>query len=99
MIIDSRDKQHAPLTIGQLHPDENAEQSSQPNYEVTDAEAFIQFHQTYKTEPLKIRAKITHSTEIAARTAPKPFIEHIPEEFRQYAKVFDEQASYRLPAH
>ena len=98
MIIDSRDKQHTPLTIGQLHPDEK-EQPHEPNYEVTDVDTFIQFHQAYKPEPLDIRAKITHSTEIAARTAPKPSIEHIPEEFRRYAKVFDEQASYRLPAH
>ena len=65
MIIDSRDKQHAPLTIGRLHPDEK-EQSCEPNYEFMDANAFIQFHQLYKPEPLNIRAKITHSTEIAA---------------------------------
>ena len=71
-----------PLTIGQLHPDENEGQLSGPNYEIMDADAFIQFHQTYKPEPLNVRAKITHSTEIAARTAPKPSIKHIPEQFR-----------------
>ena len=54
MIIDSRDKQHTPLTIGQLHLDENKEQPSQPNYEITDADAFIQFHQMYKAEPLNV---------------------------------------------
>ena len=47
---------------------------------------------------LTIQVKITHSTEIAAWTAPKPSIEHIPTELRQYAKVFNEEALYRLPA-
>ena len=66
MIIDSRDKHHTPLIIGRLHLDDNKGQLSEPDYEIMDADAFIQFHQTYKTEPLNIRAKITHSTEIAA---------------------------------
>ena len=99
MIIDSRNKQHAPLTIGQLHPDENKEPLGEPNCESIDADTFIQFHQFYKPDSLNVWAKITHSTETTAWNAPKPSIEHIPEEFCQYAKVFDEQSSYQLPAH
>jgi hypothetical protein len=34
-----------------------------------------------------------------ASLAPKPSIEHIPAEFHRYTKVFDEEASHRLPAH
>jgi hypothetical protein len=62
------------------------------------ADDFISFHQQFKNK-LAIRAKITHSTEIATRNAPKPSIEHIPTEYRCYSKVFDKEASYRLPAH
>jgi hypothetical protein len=71
----------------------------EPTFEHYAIDAFIQFHQSFKPPTIAIRAKITHSTEIAARTAPKPSIEHIPVEYRRYAKVFDEEASYRLLAH
>ena len=37
----SRDKQHVPLTIRQLHPDENREQPNEPDYKIIDANTFI----------------------------------------------------------
>src|ERR1700691_943441 len=54
---------------------------------------------TVKYDNLAIRAKTTTSTEIAARTAPKPSTEHIPAQYQQYSKVFSEEASQGLPQH
>jgi hypothetical protein len=99
MVIEARPSQQNAVTIGGLHSTETDAVDEEPTPKHLAIDAFIQFHQSFKPSPLAIRAKITHSTEIAARTAPKPSIEHIPVEFRRYAKVFDEEASYRLPAH
>lgn len=96
MIIESRPRQRHSPTLGAFTTSEDTEEPTHLLNE-TNVEDFIQFHQQYKNG-LTIQVKITHSTEIAARTAPKPSIEHIPTEFRQYAKVFNEEASYRLPA-
>jgi transposase InsO family protein len=99
MVIEPRPQSYNSVTIGVLHPQEPDIPEEEPISEQLAINAFIQFHQYFKTTTLAIRAKITHSTEIAARSAPKPSIEHIPVEFRRYAKVFNEEASYRLPAH
>jgi hypothetical protein len=46
-----------------------------------------------------IRAKTTHSTNLAA-DAPKPTLLHlIPAQFCKYYAVFSERASQRLPKH
>jgi hypothetical protein len=94
MVIEARPSQQNSVTIGNLHSIETDMVDEEPTSKHLAINAFIQFHQSFKPSPLAIRAKITHSTEIAARTAPKPSIEHIPVEFRRYTKVFDEEASH-----
>ena len=97
MIIESWPQHRHPPTLGAFTTSNDTKEITHLLEEM-NVDNFIQFHQQYK-DGLTIRAKITHSTEIAVWTAPKPSIEHIPNEFCQYARVFDEEVSYRLPAH
>ena len=70
-----------------------------PTYDTLAAMPFIAMQQLFKYhEPLAIRAKTTHSTNLAVQTKG-PNLEHIPTQFRQYHKVFSERASERLPQH
>ena len=63
------------------------------------ATEFLRLHQLSKALTFSVHAKTTHATEIAARTAPKPSIEHIPSEFHTYTSVFSNTASHALPPH
>ena len=62
-------------------------------------DSFLHIHSFLKYDHLAIRAKTTTSTEIAARTAPRASMDHIPAQFKKYSKVFSEEASQRLPQH
>jgi hypothetical protein len=62
-------------------------------------ELFAMFrHATTHLAPAMIN-KTTMSTQVAMRDAPKTTIDHIPAQFKRYAKVFSEEASHRLPKH
>src|ERR1700743_1001901 len=63
------------------------------------SEQFCQIHRWEKDVNLPIRSKTTVSTGLAAKTAPRQSLEHIPTRFHQYSKVFSEEASKRLPQH
>jgi transposase InsO family protein len=49
--------------------------------------------------PINIRRKTTHATKLASEPTQSPTLETIPSQFRKYQKLFNEQASERLPAH
>jgi hypothetical protein len=70
-----------------------------PMYDTMAAMPFIAMQQLFKYhEPLAIRAKTTHSTNLTVQTKG-PNLEHIPMQFRQYHSVFSEQVSEHLPQH
>src|SRR5258708_9021263 len=63
-------------------------------------QAFYHVYCNYKNSPLvSLHAKTTHSTDLAAKSAPKPSLGHIPPHFSQYSKVFSELASHHLLQH
>ena len=67
--------------------------------EMTDPELFACIHQWDKENYVHVWSKSTTSTELAARTAPRPSMFAIPEKYRLFTKVFSEEASHHLPAH
>jgi hypothetical protein len=56
-------------------------------------------HEWDKEHYVFIGSKSTMSTELAARTAPRPSMSLVPEKYRSHNKVFSEEASHRLPLH
>jgi hypothetical protein len=71
-----------------------------PLYATYAAPYFTLQHGLYKhLEPANVRAKTTHSTNLAA-DAPKTTLLHlVPAQFSKYYAVFSESASQRLPKH
>jgi hypothetical protein len=99
LVIEPRLKHQQVAVINALEPSDPSIPDEEPPFEADAATTFLCIHQWSKALTLPIRAKTTHTTEIAARTAPKPSIEHIPPEFHKFASVFSETASRALPPH
>ena len=99
LVIEPKRKHQQVAVINALEPClENAEELNE-SFEEDAATEFLHIHQLSKALTFSVRAKTSHATEIAARTAPKPSIEHIPPEFHRYASVFSDTASRALPPH
>ena len=94
LVIEPRPRQLSHLAINRIEPFESYEDDA-----FDEADLFIRLHHFDKNDPVLVRAKTTHSTELAARTAPLPSLVHIPAQFQKYSKVFSEEASRRLPKH
>ena len=62
---------------------------------------FLKQHELFKQSirPVVTIRKTTHATKLASGPATPASIEQIPAQFQQYRKLFNEQASQRLPAH
>jgi hypothetical protein len=99
LVIEPRLKHQQVAVINALEPSDPSIPDEEPPFEADTATTFLRIHQWSKALTLPIRAKTTHATEIAARTAPKLSIEHIPPEFHKFASVFSETASRSLPPH
>jgi hypothetical protein len=97
LVIEPRLKNQQVAVINALEPLDSSVPDEEPPFEADTATTFLCIHQWSKALPLPIRAKTMHATEIAARTAPRPSIEHIPPEFHKFASVFSETASRALP--
>ena len=97
LIIESRDRHSPRTTIGALDTlhDILPEDS---DYDSDGADMFMQLHYNVKDYLAHVR-RTTTATTLAARTAPKPTVDHIPAKFLRYSKVFSEKASHRLPQH
>ena len=99
LVIEPRLKHQQVAVINALKPFDSSIPDEEPPFEADAATTFLHIHQWSKASTLPIHAKTMHATEIAARTAPKPSIEHIPLEFHKFASVFSETASRALPPH
>ena len=99
MVIEPKRKHQHVAVINTLEPFTEETEDLSVSFEEDAATAFLRLHQLSKALTFSVRAKTTHATEIAARMAPKPSIEHIPPEFHRYASVFSDTASRALPPH
>jgi hypothetical protein len=100
LIIESSRPVSKHTTINRLNPD------PEPNLDndILDLglEVFLSIQYLAKhdsNEPLTISAKTTTATDLAAKTAPRPSENLVPEQYHGYSKVFSEKASHRLPQH
>jgi hypothetical protein len=98
LVITSKRTQTRATTINVIQPSQDVPEVLEPTFAQEAMENFLYIHSWTKYEHLAIRAKTTTSTEIAARTAPKSSLDHIPARFRN-SRVFSEEASHRLPRH
>ena len=99
LVITSKKPRTWATTINALNPEEPEDLVPENSFAHDAIDAFLYNHSFTKYDDLAIRAKTTTSTKIAAKTAPKPSMDHLPAQFRKYSKVFSEQESYRLPQH
>jgi hypothetical protein len=97
LVITSKKAQTRATTINVIQPSSSAEESLEPDFALDALESFIYALSFAKYDNLAIRAKTTTSTGLAAQTASKASSAHIPAQFRQYTKIFNEEASRRLP--
>ena len=99
LVIEPKREHQQVAVINALEPFlENTEELNE-SFEDDAATEFLRLHRLSKALTFSVRAKTTHATEIAARMAPKPSIEHIPPEFHRYASVFSDTTSRALPPH
>ena len=84
LVITSTCAQDRETTINVVHSDPELSNTSDPTLEEVATETFIFHHYFEREYTFTIRSKTTTSTEIAAHTALKPSIEHIPEQYRKY---------------
>ena len=95
----SKKAQTHATTINVLQPIDNTQDLDNPTFAQEAMESFLYNHSFTKYDDLAIRAKTTTSTGIAAKTASKASLDHIPIQYKKYSKVFSEEASHRLPKH
>jgi hypothetical protein len=99
LVITSKKAQTRITTINAIQPSMEEEDSPDQDYFEEAMERFIYSQSYAKYDDLAIRAKTTTSTAIAAKNAPKPSIEHIPEQFavmRRYSMKRHRTAYHRI---
>jgi Retroviral aspartyl protease len=96
LVLEPKSKESRTTVISRIEP---LEEYHTVEVETTDPELFARIHQWDKENYIHVRSKLTTSTELAARTVPRPSMSAIPEKYRSFTKVFSEEASHRLPAH
>ena len=96
LVLEPKSKESRTTVISRIEP---LEEYHTVEVETTDPELFARIHQWDKENYIHVRSKLTTSTELAARTVPRPSMSAIPEKYRLFTKVFSEEASHRLPAH
>jgi hypothetical protein len=97
LVLQPRQKTSASAIINSLEPAEV--NNSQPDNKFIDHETLSRIHCQEKEHTVAVCSKSTISTELAAKNAPIPSTTHVPEQYRQYSKVFSEEASHCLPQH
>ena len=98
LLITSRKTQTRATTINVIQPSQEVPDIVDAMFSQEAMENFLYMHSFAKYDYLAIQAKTTTSTAIAAKTAPKSSMEHIPIQFRN-CRVFSEEASHQLPSH
>ena len=83
----SKKAQTRATTINAIHPDPEEWDTTEETFTTEAIENFIYIHSFIKQDTIHVRAKTTTSTEIAARTAPKPSMEHIPTQYQKYTSL------------
>ena len=98
LVITSRKTQTLATTINVIQPCLEVPDIVDTMFSQEAMENFLYMHSFAKYDHLAIQAKITTSTDIAARSVPKSSLEHILVQSRN-SRVFSEEASHQLPSH